>query len=697
MVAVLLCVCLLYCGLPAAFADTEWIEIDSLEAFIEFAENCRLDSFSQDKTFRLTADIDLTNTDFDGIPIFCGTFDGAFHKISGLSVNAAGSVMGLFRYVQTGATVKNLTVEGAVSPAGSRQNVGGIAGSNGGTIEHCTFLGSVSGAENVGGIAGINLEGGTIRGCSTYGNASGKHFVGGITGANNGLVENCINRSAVNTTAQQNDTGLSDITLDSLLNSESQVTATDIGGIAGLSNGQIVGCKNWGSVGYQHMGYNVGGIVGLQSGYVANCENFGPVLGRKEVGGIAGQQEPEVRLHYSTDTLQILKEQVADLSLKIHEASDHVDANAVQIKNLLEKLEKHVTNIEKSIDKIEKIAEDPTLEDLRTILDLLESVQDSLAGIEKTLDSLAAAIDKTATDLSTDMDAISHQLAEIENTLNHAEDGVGGNFFDISDQDTPEDLTSKVENCRNYGSIQADLTAGGIVGSVTFENDLDPEGDITVEGDATLNAAGSVRSVILFCENFGQICVKTMYAGGIVGRVSIGLVKECINTGTLENDAADYVGGIAGASDGYIRSCLVKCAVSGEQYVGGIAGSACVVTDCQSMVSLDGTEQIGGILGCLSEKRTDVDEPVKDNLYLRMEQDFGAIDGISYSGMAQGLSLADFLSLQALIVRPCLMNHHHNIFWKPWFDIFYKFWERLDPCIIQTRPSALLLKTDIIP
>lgn len=644
--AVVICLCMLACCLPAVQAQTDWIDISSVEAFLTFAEDCRLDSFSRDKSFRLTADLDLTATEFDGIPIFCGTFDGNGHKITGICIDGAGSAKGLFRYVQPGATVQNLTAEGVVSPAGSKTQVGGIVGYNGGIIENCSFLGQVSGAENVGMIAGVNVTGGIIRGCTSSGSVSGKHFVGGIVGSNNGLVEDAHNYADVNITPQQNDTNISDITMDSLNNSESLVTATDIGGIAGFSDGHILRCSNRGSVGYQHMGYNVGGIVGLQTGYVADCVNYGSVCGRKEVGGIAGQQEPEVRLHYSTDTLQILKEQVAELSELIKQASNNVNSNSAQIKNLIDQLQKQVNNIEKAISQIEKIAEDPQLEDLRTILQALETIQSSLEGVEKCLDKLWTAIDKTATDLTTDMNAISLQLAVIENTLNNADEGIGGAVFDISDADTPQDLGSKVEDSINYGAVLADLNVGGIVGSVAFENDLDPEEDITVEGDRTLNAAGTVRSVILRCENFGAVKAKTMAAGGIAGRLSIGLIRECVNTGLLYNPTADYVGGIAGLSDGYIRSCLVKCGLSGDMYVGGIAGSGCIATACQSMVSLSGTERLGAIFGLWSEPRTEMDEPVKENLYLRADCDVGAIDGISYDGVAQGLELTDFLQLQ---------------------------------------------------
>lgn len=646
IVALLLCVSLLACYVPHVFAEENTVDIASLEDFLTFAENCRLDSYSQGQTFRLTVDIDLSGTDFDGIPIFGGVFDGNYHTISGLQIDSAGSAKGLFRYVQSTATVRDLTVKGTVAPTGSRGDVGGIAGSNAGVIENCVFSGQVTGTENVGGIAGINVAGGFVHNCVSQGSVSGKHFAGGIIGSNAGLIEGCTNEADVNITAQQNDVEISDITMDSLLNSESSVAATDIGGIAGYSEGMVLRCTNLATVGYKHMGYNVGGIVGLQTGYIADCENYGAVFGRKEVGGIVGQQEPNVVLHYTTDTVQILKGQIAVLSELVHTAAANAGNNSNKVRNLIYNLETYVQEMEKAIDVLEKGAADPKLEDLQTYIEALMTIRDCISNIQSTMRSLWDAVDKTATDLNRDMDAITEQMTVIENTLNNAEDNLGGKVFDISDEDTAEDLLSKVESCSNFGDVLADLNAGGIVGVVAFENDLDPEEDITVVGDTSLNAVGSFRSVILNCRNSGAVNGKTMRIGGIVGWLSMGLVKACVNTGHLENATADYVGGIAGDAAGFIRNCMVRCSIGGDMYVGGIAGSGSIATDCQSMVSVSGTERIGAIFGLAAEPYTEVTEPIKGNLYLKTATDIGAIDGISFAGMAQGLSLEEFLRLQ---------------------------------------------------
>ena len=62
------------------------------------------------------------------IPIFLGDFDGQGHKITGLCLTESCSECGLFSRVESGASVRNLTVEGEVIPAGTQTDVGGIVG-----------------------------------------------------------------------------------------------------------------------------------------------------------------------------------------------------------------------------------------------------------------------------------------------------------------------------------------------------------------------------------------------------------------------------------------------------------------------------------------------------------------------------------------------------------------------------------------
>lgn len=78
-------------------------------------------------TVVLTDDIDADGAAVS-IPIFLGDFDGQGHKITGLCLTESCSECGLFSRVESGASVRNLTVEGEVIPAGTQTDVGGIVG-----------------------------------------------------------------------------------------------------------------------------------------------------------------------------------------------------------------------------------------------------------------------------------------------------------------------------------------------------------------------------------------------------------------------------------------------------------------------------------------------------------------------------------------------------------------------------------------
>ena len=306
LAALLTAVCLLFSlAQPAAAAGTGEITITTVADLLELTRNCSLDTWSQGKTVRLAADLDLTGAAFTPIPTFGGTFDGQGHTISGLSLTANGSKQGLFRTIQPGGVVENLNVSGTVAPGGSQTNVGGIAGVNGGTIRSCTFSGPVSGKAAVGGIAGRNQETGQIADCAVSGVIQGESGTGGIVGRNLGVLLMCSSSASVNT-SERGDSApsvedLTDLDLESTLTGEDSGEAeslldthTDTGGVAGYSSGVIQSCSNTGTVGYPHVGYNIGGIVGRQTGYLAGCVNSGSVLGRKDVGGIvAGGAGPD--------------------------------------------------------------------------------------------------------------------------------------------------------------------------------------------------------------------------------------------------------------------------------------------------------------------------------------------------------------------------------------------------------------------
>ena len=649
---ILLSLCLLLSlfwgtAVPALAAKEEkTLVIANNDQFLRFAENCRLDSYSQGLTVILKKDLDLSGGDFAGIPLFLGTFDGAHHKISGLNVTVEGSNIGLFRFLEEGSLVKNLTVSGTVAPEGSALNVGGIAGTNSGTIQDCRFDGSVQGIDRIGGIAGSNQLTGIIDNCRTSGSITGDHFLGGAAGENRGVIRDCINRCAVNTIPRENTVNVKSISLETITGTESPNTVTAIGGIAGTSIGVIRDCINRGDIGYLHIGYNIGGIAGSQVGYVNNCVNYGKVYGRKEVGGIVGQFEPISEIQYQIDTLQILEEQLSSASSLLNRASYNAQGNMGVVGSTISGMMESSQEAREALEQLRPENEP----DKDSFIAAHNAVKNSIYSMHTAMEDISDATSNLVGQLGQDMRAVSSQLRAMSRTIKEANEHMGITLTDVSDEDTEDNVSGKVSNCRNFAPVNGDLNTGGIAGSIAYENDLDPEDDLVFSGERSLKLEGSLRAVILNCENKGTITAKKLHAGGIIGWMSMGLVKGSVNTGVLDAGKTQYVGGIAGSSRGYIRNCHVKCELSGSTCIGGIAGSGTVATDCLSMVTiLKGSEKIGAVMGIQERPQVEeLEDPVKNNLYMNLSKDPGAIDGISYQGLAQPMSPHQFKQLPDL-------------------------------------------------
>lgn len=371
------------------------IHISTVEDLKELAVKCRLDSWSTDKKVILDKSLELNGEEFTAIPTFGGIFEGKGNTINGLSITKDGSYQGLFRYVQSGAVIQNLTVKGNVSPKGTSAYAGGIAGSNRGMIVNCKFTGVCNGKNNVGGICGVNEEAGVIRGCIAEGMVYAEHYAAGIAGMNLGLIEDCSNSSSVNTRIEQMDIKLEDISVDTLKTTEDAADITDIGGIAGYSSGTLKDNKNYGDVGYQHKGYNIGGIAGRQSGYVTGCNNYGQIYGRKEVGGIVGQMEPYKNLTFSETTLSKLRSECDALESGIDRTisdargySDEVSGKLTQISAeagkagdsldiLMDKTEKMINTDVNQVNELSS-AISKAVDMLVPVCDYMESAADSM-------------------------------------------------------------------------------------------------------------------------------------------------------------------------------------------------------------------------------------------------------------------------------------------------------------------------------
>ena len=227
----------------------------------------------------LTADIDLTGTEWTPIQGYAGTFDGNGKTIIGLTINqSATDNIGLFTSIAEGGTVKNLTLDDVDITA--RSNVGAVAGQNRGTIENCSVSGKVAGSSDnscVGGIAGFHCKG-SITDCHSSATVEGKAYVGGIAGQNDAMlgiasITACYSTGSV--TATKNNTNYS-----------------FAGGVVGLNSNKAVltACYATGNV--KGDGERVGGVVGDNVvGTVTACYHAtGSVTGASgSTGGVVGR------------------------------------------------------------------------------------------------------------------------------------------------------------------------------------------------------------------------------------------------------------------------------------------------------------------------------------------------------------------------------------------------------------------------
>ena len=882
------------------------ITIRTPEALVELSRRCSLDSWSRGKTVVLSADLDLSDVEFSSIPTFGGTFDGQGYTISGLTITGSGNVRGLFRYLQSGGVVQNVSLEVTIEPTDLQDSLGGLVGNNRGSVRNCTVTGSIQGETNIGGIIGVNESSGKIINSTFSGSVTGEHYVGGIAGQNLGSILQCVNQGKINTVAVEGEADLEDLDSRPLNSTENLPACTDIGGITGFSTGVLQSCKNTGPVGYEHVGYNVGGIAGRQSGYLNGCTNQGVILGRKDVGGIAGQLEPEIFLRYGEDllnqlwselgtlgdqvdhllsdlnstntsttaqlqmlsshagtaqdaagelmdaakdwangnlstvndlsariswslqqlepileTLRPLPEELTDAVDALEEgldqaeqagdlasdagqslrtalqealrAADHMneglehirasqdalksalgDPNEIKLaleqmakgigqlgdgtvafseamehlrdgwaalpdvssidaflqafedlstagtstanglkniqkafirlkdtitangdptealKTALQELEKAAASFQSGADQLQTagkhllsaldtledagiyldgvvdafrdagdafnnafsrlgegadafhemvktLAEEPSIQftpigsDMTARGDALDAALSDLLG---SADDLGDLLSQSSDTILGDLSAVSQQLQSITDLLRQEtslkKSGEGDRIEDISDQvDGRSQRTGCLSDARNEGVVKGDVNVAGIAGSMAIEYDFDPEDDLVEVGDRSLDVRYQTKAVILSCINLGEVTGKKDDAGGIVGRMDLGQVSHCENYGSVSSADGSYVGGIAGASWGSIRDSWARCTLSGDHYVGGIAGYGSTLKNCHTLITLqEGSAYVGTVAGSVDPEGT-----VTGNTFT--QEALGAIDGISYAGQAE--------------------------------------------------------------
>ena len=617
------------------------IEISRVNELIEFANKCKYDSYSKDKIVKLTADIDVSGSDFKGISYFAGTFDGGSHIISGFNVDYKGSDFGFFRYIAESGFITNLNISGSINVTGSQENIGGIAGVNKGVINESSFSGKVNASTAPGAIAGYNHENAKIVSCTSDADILATNQTGGIAGVNDGLISSCTSKSRVNTQELDTTLDIGGVDVGTLNLTQNVIDRNDMGGIAGESTGIISDCVNYGKIGFAHTGYNVGGIAGKQSGKVITCSNEGEIYGRKDVGGIVGQAEPDIESEYLNDrvddvqsSIDIINSTLNNMSSSMNNASSDVKSyteNIIdQYKELLDKLQDKLNGNNDNDEKIEDFVDDIS-KDIEN-----STVADDIHGVADTVDSEIRTI-------ADSIERISAQIKNIGNTVTETMDVVTSDddyIEDISSADSAQNSDGVIAKSVNRGAVHGDINAGGIAGTMNVEYDVDPEYDLDITETTNVRLRSTVSDVVIYCINYGEVNSKKDCAGGIVGLQELGLVYGSEGYGTAKSETGNYAGGIAGNSASAITDSYSLCNVESEDYTGGICGKGYTMQNCISIPAILGDGEAKGSLAGIIES----DGEVSTNIFVN--DIYGGIDDINYSGKADSASYEAVMAME---------------------------------------------------
>ncbi len=243
--------------LPLAFA-ADPVHIADADAFLAFVGG----DASADAV--LDADIDLgewTTAFTDG---YSGTFDGNGHSVTYTKTNPTGNFHSLFKILNEGGEIKNLTVKGAMTFTAARTFNAPFVYENHGVIRDC-----------------VNEM--TI----THTGTKNCQYAAGITAKNYGTVDNCVNNAAI-----------------TVRNYAGGIVAQNLGG-------QVLNCTNNGAITATNVAGYAGGIVaaiGAASSadvnLIENCVNAGDVTGGSGDYGFAGGVIGQINIASSYATYQ---------------------------------------------------------------------------------------------------------------------------------------------------------------------------------------------------------------------------------------------------------------------------------------------------------------------------------------------------------------------------------------------------------
>lgn len=578
----------------------------------------------------------------------------------------------------------------------STTDTGGIAGYSTGIIRECENAGDVGYPHvgyNVGGIVGRQC--GYMAACKNEGHVYGRKDIGGIAGQ---MVPNVSLAYGNNSMAEiRGELDTLQTMLDQLMTDAGNAGDTVYARLKQISayTDSARNSAQW--MGDYMVDYANDGIQNINDASAAMASY------QSRLQAIRGEFESvHGRLTDCRQDLQNLREEIenSESANRLGELADQLDA---QLQDLWQGSENGDIDVDADIDalrgrlqavgdtlsamreEINNCFGEEEKEELKSIRDnfnnacddldassghLHDCLSDMLNEEPVTIPAIDGEFSNQSQQLSSSLNAISSQLSLMNDEMRNSKDviladmqGVNKQFMkimnlfldaldevqdlsyedvyeDVSDEDIANTTQGKVEGCTNTGVIEADVNVGGIAGAMAMEYDLDPEDDEKDAEHKSYRYTYQTRAILLNCVNYGEVLAKKNCAGGVAGRMDLGIIVSGQNYGITSSNGGDYVGGICGYSLSTIRDSHAKCILGGGKYVGGIAGSGGTISRCRSMVSIVSASQFAGAIA------GEVEGAANENYFVSGQ--LAGIDRVSYAGQAEGISYEQMLALPGI-------------------------------------------------
>ena len=647
----------------------------------------------------------ITDMTIDGDRSYSGLFCYVGRSGLILALNVKGNIeASITRYATGGiagennGVIKNCCFNGNVSGG---DFVGGIAGINdmSGQIFDTVSEGNVSGRHCTGGIAGRND--GSIRGCEnrshvnteykenplqltdldsklSVGNVdallNGEEIadssviwdiynIGGIAGRSSGVIGDCVNNGNVGY----------------------EHVGYNIGGIAGIHSGYIYGCTN---NAYVCGKKDVGGIVGQAEPYVrleVNLETFLAI--QESIESLHGQinktlndvgNTSQVLANRLTVMQQYTTSAMGDMAYLASDTVDYANSASNAVNQTYSRIDMLVDDTDKtnrefrawitdtpgannnwavdSVQRYNSYIHNMSVSDrqyMGTFDENYDAHMDSLNGnVQGLMNNYGVLINEVngqTQQVVNDMRSISSQIEKIvslcEDAVTEAsERTISDMYRDDSVLVADDCKESTIDGCINMGQVFGDTDCAGIVGIATLEADLYMDDAIQVIEESRKVLVGQYIAccVIRNCDNRADIRSEYNYIGGICGRQTTGVIKNCSSFGDVESASGQYAGGITGASDSDIMLSTSKGRLTGSEYVGGIAGDGNNIANCLSMVTIDGaTDWYGAVAGHINDESV-----LEGNCFI--SDNLSGVNRISYKDKAENISFYNAINNEAL-------------------------------------------------